>query len=989
MTTSSVGDLINNRVDNLLSLFKQQNTTNTNAFLNIYSIVNNLHVTATGISTFSDLISYYSATKYTGAIYTVISNTGLYDLILTYTGSSTFVTGKYSSLLQLTADVNFDYFTDGIVFINTTIYVINSGTIIPFSSAGSLTASAISKLSTTDNGILNLSWLQAAINLGGTITIPNDGTNPVYKLAGTTYLSSNTKLVIDPGVTLRAVTTPSTIPFNIFANVNVNSTAQNIISITPSQQVNANNTNGGFLDTLTIVFSTTPSCTVGNYIFLKNDSYNIYNDFYKVLTVSTNTVTVETSGLNASSYYNYTNSGITINGTFTTTGNFTVMSTSAPLQLLGKTITGLNVNGSGVTKITKFNGTVGSTHAIYGTNITATANGAASNYTIFDQITATVADVNIEITGGGIIDGNFTAGGFIDPNAASTYTNYQKYHGVLFNNVKDPYTHDIYFHDVYGKCVYISNSKNPVTKRIKAITGNGGVHYTGPCFGNVLIDEITGNFGSHVAVFETVPAYITGSPVSAGGSFYNGGTISNIKAFTTPTFALATVYLAGSMITADAYIRYFGTIKIENIDTLISQNQGYGDGALAFKLEKVASTGYGGTLSNLQLNNIVGAISITPNVTSSTSLISLVKINNHTTYSNTGSAGMLSIGNIAVTTVSCNSSIIYSDPSATIPSNLTPSIYCNLVNNYAVINELTFESPILNSLEADPICLVGGVNGAIGTLNVLNATFNPYGSIINNIASISYFNYISTINICNAKNVSGVLVTLIGYSSTVINVNNSPISGIFNFASTNNIKLFGSGLNSSESSPVLSESGNSYPGVSFAQWPNSAPATLIDLASIPSFFFNNSSYVFYGKSKTIAYNSSGYSTASATLLLPTAAIDGEVYEIDFATAVTTLSIHTYGFSPTTGTGLTTLSFTTPTYIPDGATLYNSSGSNMGVTIINTGNLLSYNLSGPVTITTDQYHSVGGTIIMNKFNSGSIPLGLNTSITWNSTINNWI
>ena len=145
-------------------------------------------------------------------------------------------------------------------------------------------------LATTNTLAINL-----ALANGGLVIINTPGT---YYINGTLIGYSNTRFKLAEGVIIRRVQNTNAM---MFRNVNANSTPINITSLTTIPNTLTQTSAIGYLGKA--VFSQAHGMAVGQYVFIAGAQPNDYNGIWKILQVSTTTVSGDTL-LFAMAYYN-------------------------------------------------------------------------------------------------------------------------------------------------------------------------------------------------------------------------------------------------------------------------------------------------------------------------------------------------------------------------------------------------------------------------------------------------------------------------------------------------------------------------------------------------------------------------------------------------------------------------------------------------------------------------------------------------------------
>ena len=426
----------------------------------------------------------------------------------------------------------------------------------PLLTAGSVSAATV-----------NSTALQAAANNGGTIALNQPG---VYYVGSTCVLPSNTLVYIGPGVELRQV--PGANAFNFFINALFTPIIKNVASITYAGITDAiyNSYQGPqqvCRATVNYASGYAPADLVaGEYVIIDGDPAFFANGGHLVESVGSSSITfIIGTGGNVPST-TQTNGAVTFQGTIT--GSIyapllTVSSPSANTLVVGQRITGTNVPANTfIQSLGTGTGGAGTYHLNNYANISA----AESMTAVAQQIVISRADVNVGVVGTGKLNGNYVEGGVV---AQNTYVD----HAICFNNVIRPVVGGmglgkLVINDMAEFCVLISRAVQPLTNGIHSDgTGKDGVHYVGPIFDYPIISDVTGSFGDDAAAFENSPNFIYSVvlPPNAGGNFYGGGLMQNIKPDIDGNTGQAVLYPAQSNGNGGTYFKMYGQYDIKNV----------------------------------------------------------------------------------------------------------------------------------------------------------------------------------------------------------------------------------------------------------------------------------------------------------------------------------------------------------------------------------------------------------------------------------------
>lgn len=410
---------------------------------------------------------------------------------------------------------------------------------------------------------INTSALQSALNNGGVVTLLTPG---IYQFNSTLVVKSNTTFYIGPGVELRAVTGGplGSSTFTAVTNTNATSTPIALTQIAAAAYSRE-------LFLVTVAFSANHGISAGGYVQIKGDATQIYEGIWEVLTVpSATTVTFLMANTQGGIGNVPPTIGLGIASASQTVANPGVFNTAANVFVQGSpvTITGTPPGGFANNQIyyvipyglsTTTVELALSPFATTGIQVTS-----SSACTLSPVLYGAAADGRITITGGGKINCNFAAGGFIGQ--ASTRDMCMVWRRVLLLTVDGISTQD-----VYEMSCMSQDTMWPIFRNVHVDSSGDGCHVFGPSW-NPIIENFTGTTGDDGVVFDCIAgsAYLyamLGSGFDRGGNIYNG-VIRHIRMRHDQNSAMVVLYPetnSGAAGATNAIYQMRGQITIDDI----------------------------------------------------------------------------------------------------------------------------------------------------------------------------------------------------------------------------------------------------------------------------------------------------------------------------------------------------------------------------------------------------------------------------------------
>lgn len=813
---------------------------------------------------------------------------------------------QYASYAKLKADLDAGKLADGHYSVDGTVYGIKQNSFIgsgKFDSTSSIPnqpgvyqvgGDLIPWIGLDDSSSLasvasdNTTKIQAALDSGGDLFLGRPGN---YWVKDVAIIKSSTKVTIAPGVNLLCKNTGNG-TFNFFRNEKFNAPKQSIVSITPAVF--------GEIYRCTVLFSSAPNSAfeVGKGILINNDPTGIYNGIWRVETINTAAKTI--TFLMDSAFVaplavgeTTTISGFISNGTSGTPGTILTVKSENPYVLnrsFNNTSNYLQAPGiSASTTITSpITGRGGSgTYNVNNSQALGTA-AAPVTFTVNTELYAIAADVDITLDIRGNLKSNFSSEGFSARDATSDPLAYNDC-GVAFNNIDNLLIETIEVEDCRKYRVLVANHQNLRVNNVYGNNTSDGVKVYGPSFGTPIINGVYGTMGDDGCSFQTVdpaPTYLYYMPPNSGGSFYGGGVIKNSKGRCNAYNGHAVLYPNGGLNAATFDGVYlFGKYVIEECGSeLASLPRDYGNTGPgnAFCVESAATSGY---VDNIVVINPKGAIRSGPHNSSGV----LTNIDTLTVIGHNEDA--IGINSIVLFEKANINRLTFVRSRHVNPGMANTNAYFNwktLLN----IGVLQFDDPVISNLSVTSTFasgagyLFGTYGGGPYTLTVGKVIVNNPQILSNNcnILNCNAVEYVGTpsLTVNNLYDTGTGNAITVGSSQAwdiIVNGAKKASGALFNFYGTGTINVSYENTEVAAAVFVNTQSNVTIKSVRETRTPQrSVPA---DGATVTATNLN-------GYNKLIIAPAANLS--ALTLALPTTPINGEILEVIFTKAVTTLTV---------------------------------------------------------------------------------------------------
>ena len=763
--------------------------------------------------------------------------------------------------------------------LNQEIALINSGnTTVVILQAGEVNATA------------NATVLQTAANNSGKLIISIPG---IYYVASTIVLPSNTLVELCAGVELKQVHGAAFFPF--FSNARFTPTLLNITSITYTMLSGT----GPNMARGTVLLSSACTYLPNQPVIIDGDISFSSNGGHRVETVSGNTFTFLVGSLN-SSYLptNANNSNVitsAVSKTFTgnISGNqLTVTSitgnTLVPGQFLlnNGTISGWPTNTTNNVRVEyQVSGTAGGL-GVYTLNKTFTTISPVSFTALPSQLVVSLADENIGVVGSGRLNCNYLEGGGI---ANLTYLD----NAITFNNVIRPFvgggdTQFLTVNDGIRASVAMSRVVDPKIVGINSdATRGAAIRLYGPVFGYPEVKKVTGSYGGNGVVFCNTEIYSNAAYLlpGAGGNFYEGGLIKDVRITNADAHGLAVIYPAqslGSTYIGTTTYQMYGKYTIDNIGHKYEILGGVNDASVSIG-GNCYDTGY---IDEVVINNVIGSINFTNGIPNYIISINKVSIKNWSNHS-WGDYSGLSFDTTTINKFDIDANI----------RNSAGSTVCNAFTlNSGLIDYMTVSGVFSSDVSAGTN-IIHSVGATVNTLKIKDAKLIGYTKVFN--SSLLFVNtprvIIDELDASTSSLTSIAVSSIQPFDITVRDTTSSP-TYLFDISGSGAIRLEWSGIRLLNTASIINSAGINVTITNPQQY--TTPTVIAPVPGNTVYLYNKA-----GFQRLIIAPTSALS--SLTLALPTNPLEGEIIELSILKDIQVLTL-TNGTMTDIVSGVTTI-----------------------------------------------------------------------------------